>query len=58
MTADVFKVNKAIAEIANKTNEMINLPSIKADGVKITDLTLKACKNEMTDLDCTNQNVN
>ena len=29
MTADVSKVNKAIIEIANKTNEMIDLPSMK-----------------------------
>ena len=29
MTADVSKVNKAIIEIANKTNETIDLPSIK-----------------------------
>ena len=29
MTADVSKVNKAIIEIANKTNEMTNLLSIK-----------------------------
>jgi hypothetical protein len=29
MTADVSKVNKAIAEIANKINEMIDLQSIK-----------------------------
>ena len=58
MTADVSKVNKAIAEIANKTIEMIKPEVNKADGVKITDLTLKAYKNEMTDLNCTNQNVN